>query len=154
VAAGADVAFMNVHGIRKDLPAGPLTRKDLLEILPFRNILTTFRVSGAELLRVVRFHLETGTKILISGVSAKWKKRRDGTVELHDVEVAGAPIDRGRSYICAASDYVVGHAKEYLGTEINQPVFLRMTMAQAVEAEVRKQGKIGEVRFPGLRRIE
>ena len=41
-AADADVGFMNNAGIRKNLSAGPITKRDIFEILPFRNILTTF----------------------------------------------------------------------------------------------------------------
>ena len=48
-AVQADVSFMNSTGIRKDMAAGPITKKDIFEILPFRNLLTTFPVTGSQL---------------------------------------------------------------------------------------------------------
>ena len=37
-AVHADVGFMNSHGIRSDKSAGPFTKQDLFEVLPFRNL--------------------------------------------------------------------------------------------------------------------
>ncbi len=48
-AAGADVGFMNTSGIRKNMPAGSITKRDLFEILPFRNILMKFELTGRQI---------------------------------------------------------------------------------------------------------
>ena len=54
-AAHADVAFMNDGGIRKDVSAGRITKQDLFEVLPFRNVLMTFQLSGKQLQSIVTF---------------------------------------------------------------------------------------------------
>jgi 2',3'-cyclic-nucleotide 2'-phosphodiesterase (5'-nucleotidase family) len=138
VAAGAEVAFMNVHGIRKDKRAGPLTRKDLFEILPFHNLLATFRLSGDDLRRILLHHIALESKILISGLEVEWRRRTDGSVELLRVEVDGEPLERNRSYVCAASDFLAGHAQEYLGLTVDRPLYLRTTMREAVSAAARE----------------
>ena len=46
---GADFAIHNRGGIRKRLVPGPLTRRDLFELLPFDNDLVTMTLTGAEL---------------------------------------------------------------------------------------------------------
>ena len=138
-AARAEVAFTNNYGIRKDAPAGPLTKKDLFEILPFRNILTTFQLSGKDLRAVLLYYITAGSKIQITGISSRWKKHTNGSIDLLNVEVQGKPLNESRMYICAASDFFVGEAKRYLGLEIAQPIFLEQTVFEVVEKAVREE---------------
>jgi len=100
-AAHADVAFMNTHGIRKDVPAGPLTRKDLLEILPFRNVLMTFQLSGADIRKALRVHLEGKASLQFAGITGTWTRNADGSADLLSVEVLGRPLEDSRMYVCA-----------------------------------------------------
>ena len=135
-AAAADIGFMNDHGIRKDLRAGPITKRDLFEILPFRNILVTFELSGRQLRDVLTYYIERHPAIQITGLSAEWK-RSDGTVSLTKTDIGGKPLDDNRMYKCAASDFFVGDARHYIGVEVAQPIFLRQTVFEAVEKAVR-----------------
>lgn len=136
-AAAADVGFMNTHGIRKDQGAGPMTKRDLYEILPFRNVLVTFEMSGRGLTGVLRYMLEKHPAIQIAGMSATYSILPDGTVELYDVFVGGKPVEPEKMYKCVASDYMIGEAKRYLGTDIPQPYYLRQTLFEAVEKRIR-----------------
>ena len=142
VGAGAEVGFMNTHGIRKDQPAGPITKKDLFEILPFRNLLVTFQLSGKELLGVLRFAVEKRSTIQVAGLDAVIRKKSDGTAEVVKAEIGGKGIDPDRMYTCAASDYFVGESKGYLGLEIPRPITLRQTVFSVVEEAIRKAGTI------------
>jgi len=141
-AAAADVAFMNNHGIRKDQLAGPLTKRAIFEILPFRNILTTFQLSGKQLLQVMTYNLEKHPAIQIAGMTATYSRIAGGAVKLEDVQVQGQPLEEEKMYRCAASDYFVGEAKRYLGLEIQQPYYLKQTVFAAVEKAVRKAKRI------------
>ncbi len=140
--AHADVGFMNNTGIRANVSAGPLTKKELFEIMPFRNILTTFQLSGKELRSVITYCLSPRSSVSISGINCTWKKNTAGEREIVTLEVNGKPIDEGRMYICAASDYFVGEAKRYLGMEILQPIFLKQTVFAALEAAARNNPTI------------
>ncbi|MDE3057097.1 MAG: bifunctional metallophosphatase/5'-nucleotidase [Bacteroidota bacterium] len=137
-AAHADVGFMNDHGIRKNVPAGPITKQDLFEVLPFRNVLVTFQLSGTELEKIVRHFLSGHASVQISGIDCAWKKG-DAGIEIVSMKVDGKPFDENKTYIGAASDYLVGEAKRYLGIEIQQPIFLQQTVFEAVEKAVREQ---------------
>jgi 5'-nucleotidase/UDP-sugar diphosphatase len=141
-AAAAEIGFMNNHGIRKDLPVGPITKKDLFEVLPFRNILTTFELSGAQVREVVRYYLEQKPAVQMTGLSAHWKKSAGGAIEITTIEVQGKPLDNARMYKCAASDFLVGDARHYLGVEIQKPYFLQQTVFEAVEKAVRSAKRI------------
>jgi len=141
-AAGAEVGFMNNGGIRRDVAAGPVTRKTLFEVLPFRNILATFQLTGKQLRNVMVYNIEKKPGIQIAGMSGRWKKRPDGSVEFASITVGGKPLDDGRSYPCAASDYFVGEGKRYLGEQITLPVYLHTTVFEAVEKIVRERNVI------------
>jgi 2',3'-cyclic-nucleotide 2'-phosphodiesterase (5'-nucleotidase family) len=141
-AAHADVAFMNNSGIRANVSAGPLTKKELFEVMPFRNILTTFQLSGKQLQSVVLYCLGGRGSISFSGITCKWKKTSGGGPEIIALEVGGKPIVDDRMYICAASDYLVGEAKRYLGVEVLQPTFLKQTVFSALEAGARRAREI------------
>jgi 2',3'-cyclic-nucleotide 2'-phosphodiesterase (5'-nucleotidase family) len=142
VAAGADVGFMNTHGIRKDQPAGPMTKGDLFEILPFRNLLATFQLSGAELTEVVRRSLEQRSAIQIAGLTARFARNGDHRAEVREVLINGKPVEPEAMYRCAASDYFVGEAKNYLGMDLRQPTMLQRTVFAAVEEAIRKEQTI------------
>jgi 2',3'-cyclic-nucleotide 2'-phosphodiesterase (5'-nucleotidase family) len=141
-AVAAEVGFMNIYGIRSDVGPGPLTKLELSQVLPFRNVLTTFQLSGSELRSVLLHYLEEETSIIISGVSAQWTKEPGGRVSLLSVRVQGEVLDEERAYICSASDYFVGQAKRYIGVEIQKPTFLDQTLYDAVEDAVREAGVV------------
>jgi 2',3'-cyclic-nucleotide 2'-phosphodiesterase (5'-nucleotidase family) len=136
-AVGAEVAFMNNHGIRRDLPAGPITKRSLFETLPFRNVLVTFQLTGSQLRDIVRHDLEKHPAIQIAGLNVRWKRGVGGEIVSLSMSVGGRTLDDARSYRCVANDYVVGEAPRYLGLDIPSPMYLRQTLFEAVLEEIR-----------------
>jgi 2',3'-cyclic-nucleotide 2'-phosphodiesterase (5'-nucleotidase family) len=137
-AAGAEVGFTNNHGLRKDLVAGPLTKRDLYEVLPFRNVLATFQISGKDLRSIMMYYLTKKPAVQITGVMCQWRRTDGGDIEIVKLEVNGKPVDDGRMYICATSDFFAGQSEGYIGREIERPVFLHQTVFEAVENAARK----------------
>jgi len=45
---GIDIAFQNSGGLRASIDAGEVTMGEVLTVLPFQNVLSTFRLSGAD----------------------------------------------------------------------------------------------------------
>jgi 5'-nucleotidase / UDP-sugar diphosphatase len=136
-AVHADVAFMNNHGMRKDLPAGPITKMDLFEILPFRNVLTTFQLSGKQVKSVVEFYVKRRPPIQISGITCNWSGNKDSEIKITNLEINGKPFEEDRTYVCTANDYLAGEAKRHLGLEPQQIIYLNMTLFNEVEKAVR-----------------
>jgi 5'-nucleotidase / UDP-sugar diphosphatase len=141
-AAGADIGLTNTHGLRKDVPAGPLTRRDIYEVLPFRNLLATFQISGTQLRSILTYYFTKKPAIQLTGVVCEYRKIPGGEVELVKVEVDGKPLIDNKRYVCATSDFLVGQAQGYIGMEILQPIYLRDTMFGVVEKAARKAGVI------------
>jgi 2',3'-cyclic-nucleotide 2'-phosphodiesterase (5'-nucleotidase family) len=138
----ANVAFMNSHGIRKDMAAGPVTKKDLYEILPFRNLLVTFQLTGEQLARVMAYRIAEKSTIQVAGMTARWKKGADGGLDLQELLVEGKAVDPRRSYTCVANDYLVGEAERYLGVPVEMPIVLNATLFDAVYAEFKRQSPV------------
>ncbi len=141
-AALADVAFTNNHGIRKNVSAGPMKKRDLFEVLPFRNILVTFQLTGKQIQDIVKNYILNNSSIQISGIKCSWKKSANGEIEFLSFTINGKPLDTKKNYIAAASDYFVGEAKRYLGVEVVNPSFSQQTVFAAVEKKLRKEKTI------------
>ena len=142
VGAGADVGFMNDHGIRRDIPAGPLTKKMLFEIIPFRNTLVTFQLSGVQLHDIMVYNIEHRPAIQIAGMSGTYKRKPDGGVDFLSITIGGRALEPRRTYTCAASDFFVGDSKQYLGQEIPRTVDLRATVFEVVLTALRAEGDV------------
>ncbi|HXX63595.1 MAG TPA: bifunctional UDP-sugar hydrolase/5'-nucleotidase [Bacteroidota bacterium] len=142
VGAGADVGFMNDHGIRRDVPAGPLTKKTVFEIIPFRDVLVTFQLSGVQLHDIMVFNIEHRPAIQIAGMSGTYKRKPDGSVEFLSIEIGGRALEPQRTYTCAASDFFAGDSEKYLGQEIPRTVDLRSTVFDVVLNALRAAGDI------------
>lgn len=137
-AAGAEIGFANSHGIRKDVAAGPLTKRDVYEVLPFRNVLVTFQLSGKQLRSIMDYYLNRKPAIEFTGIACEWKKAADGKAEVVGIKVNGTPVDDSRMYTCATSDFFAGQSKQYIGMELDRVIFLNDTVFDVVVAAARK----------------
>jgi 5'-nucleotidase len=113
-AANSDLAIVNGGGIRGDRvhPAGPMTRRRLIEIHPFGNVVCTLAVPG----RVVIEALEHGVSRLpatagqfpqVSGLTFQVNPDATPGARVSDVRVGNAPIDRNRTYTLAIPDFLL-----------------------------------------------
>ncbi len=116
---GADIAFLNSGGIRKNIMAGPITKKDINEMLPFQNYVELFDCSGKELKAIAQENaeaqgLETHGILQLSGLSYSWRK--DGRkVIVSDIKVNDKPVQDDKIYRVASVDYVNGSYDKYYG---------------------------------------
>jgi 5'-nucleotidase len=109
----ADVALMNGGGIRTDrvVPAGPLTRRDVLSLLPFTNVVTKLAVTGAQLRQALeqslsRVEREGGGFLQVSGLRMVFDPREASGQRVRAVEVGGTPLDLARTYTVAVVDWI------------------------------------------------
>ncbi|MGA3288120.1 MAG: bifunctional UDP-sugar hydrolase/5'-nucleotidase [Bacteroidota bacterium] len=144
-ATGADVGFMNSVGIRKDLSAGPITKRDLFEILPFRDILTKFKLTGKQIRAIMEYYLTQYPDIQTAGIQCKWKQKADGGIEFMTFLIDGKPLDENKTYVGVASDYMMGEAKKYLGIETPRVTLLDQTIFSVVEKKIRKTKEISSL---------
>jgi 2',3'-cyclic-nucleotide 2'-phosphodiesterase (5'-nucleotidase family) len=156
---GTDVAFLNSGGIRKDLAAGPVTKMDIYEILPFDNKIVTFPLTGAQLTKIAMHNIGLekdsyqGT-LQLSGLSYSWRGTSDrpGLVE---VKVNGVPIAPDTVYSVATIDYVAeANAEKYFGFAVTDIKETDLALTQLVLEEVQKAGEISSKIDGRARKIE
>ncbi len=115
---GADIGITNSSGIRRDVPAGNITKLDLFEIAPFRNYLCTFRITGKEVRALLQRYIESlaqgRSSLDFSGVRCTWENTPAGAV-LRSATVGAAPIDDAATYRCGTIDFVINQGERYLG---------------------------------------
>lgn len=115
LATGSDVGLMNGGSIRADeiIRMGPLTKRDVLSMLPFKNKVVKVELSGATLRQVLEHGVarsaedaEPGRFPQVSGVKFTFDTTRPPGSRIVSLTVNDKPLDEKKNYTLAASDYV------------------------------------------------
>lgn len=112
--AAADVAMMNAGTIRGDrmYPAGPLTKRTLLEMHPFGNVICKLAVPGRLILAalnhgVSKLPASAGQFPQVSGLPMKVDANKAAGDRVTDVHVGGQPLDPDKTYSLATPDFIL-----------------------------------------------
>ncbi len=116
----ADVAFMNPGGVRASLDhPGAITLSDLFSVTPFGNDLVTLEMTGAEIEAVLaqQFRADRNNILQISeGSSFAWRSAPGGGVVMPgSVRIAGAPLDRARTYLIVTNAFLASGGDGFTG---------------------------------------
>jgi len=97
-----DIAIVNMGGMRCEWQAGPVTRGDVFELMPFDNELVVLTLKGEDIIALCESFAKYGGQ----GVAGMRVKTVDG--HLADVQVGGKPVNPKARYTVATSDYLSG----------------------------------------------
>jgi 2',3'-cyclic-nucleotide 2'-phosphodiesterase (5'-nucleotidase family) len=105
---GIDVAIMNNGGIRRDLPAGPVSYGDLYELHPFGNNVVRVSVTGAVLRQALERALVSGRPgFHVSGVRVRFDSRKPAGQRIVDLRrLDGSRIQPRRTYVVGVTDFL------------------------------------------------
>ncbi len=98
----ADVAIVNVGGLRCDIPAGPVTLRKIYELMPFDNELVILTLPGSELMELCNLFAAAGGQ----GMSGLRLEIKHGKAQ--NMTVNGRNIRPEQNYTIATSDYLAG----------------------------------------------
>ncbi|OGR82466.1 MAG: hypothetical protein A3J74_07910 [Elusimicrobia bacterium RIFCSPHIGHO2_02_FULL_57_9] len=103
--AGTDIAVQNGGGIRADMDGGPLTPREIFNIMPFDNRVVKLTMKG----RLIRDAINHGTgkglqMLQVSGISFFYNRDKAQT---SSVFVGSKPLDDEASYTVATLDFLV-----------------------------------------------
>ncbi len=102
-APGAQVAIMNAGGLRTGLRAGPVTRGEVMEALPFGNTVATLELTGGDLRDAVVHGLSQAGR----GGFPQWAGLRLEGLALQVQAGAGwAPLDPAARYRVATNNFL------------------------------------------------
>lgn len=109
--AGTEIALINAGMVRSGIPAGPVTLKRVMEVLPFDSTLTSFSATGAQLKdalenSVSRLPQSAGRFLQVSGIAVVVDPTAASGARITTVLVNGLPLDPARRYSVAADHFI------------------------------------------------
>lgn len=104
----ADFAFMNLGGVRADIKSGPVTYRNVFDVMPFDNMLVSFKCNGAFLKKIIETRIEGGRHgMIVSGGKVIYSKKREDFDRVTSLEIAGKPWDPNKIYTVATTDFLM-----------------------------------------------
>jgi len=120
---GYTIALQNSGGIRASLDAGDVTLGEIMTILPFQNTLSTFKVTGQQLLSAIENGVsqvedEKGKFPQVSGMRYTFnlaKPPNEGRVTSIEIDENGSwkPLDLNKTYGMVSNNFIRGGGDGY-----------------------------------------
>lgn len=119
---GAEVFALNSGKIRRALSAGPITRKDVYDVLPFGGNLVLTAMNGRQLLALLNKGCEFAGKpqlgrgfLQVSGLRFSWDPKGPAMAKVlpESVYVGASPLELERIYSVATEAYIFGGGDGY-----------------------------------------
>jgi 2',3'-cyclic-nucleotide 2'-phosphodiesterase (5'-nucleotidase family) len=118
--AAAEIAIVNSGGIRGNrvLAPGPLTKRNLLELVPFLNVVCKLEVPGRVILEalnngVSRLPATDGRFPQVSGMTVRVDGRAPPGSRVQEVRINGENLDLDRVYTIAIPDFIFNGGDGY-----------------------------------------
>lgn len=106
---GAVAAFINTAGMRGDILAGPVTVRQIYQVMPFDNTIATIEITGAQMLELMRRNISgDGCLMEVSGIEVVYSLDDKGGVADLGITMGGKPVDPQAYYKVATSDFLAG----------------------------------------------
>jgi 5'-nucleotidase / UDP-sugar diphosphatase len=128
--AKADISIINSGSIRGDrvFPAGPITRRTLVEIHPFGNVICKISLTGRLVLEalnsgVAKLPATAGQFPQVSGLTMRVTPSAPAGSRVSDVRIGGQPLDPARTYTVAIIDYMLSGGDQYTML-VDQPILI------------------------------
>lgn len=114
----ADVAFTNGGGIRSSIPAGQVTKGDILTVLPFGNTVRVIELKGADILAAIENGIDEypeakGAFPHIAGMTVKFDSSMEAGNKVTELKIAGELVDLEKTYTMATNDFLVAGGDGY-----------------------------------------
>ncbi|QZA33572.1 5'-nucleotidase C-terminal domain-containing protein [Hydrogenibacillus sp. N12] len=104
------IAFMNAGGIRGDIPAGEITRRQIFEIEPFSNFISVIRMRGKDILEILKYSYtrdgRNSIDLQVSGMNYTIVTDALGNFKAVRATVNGEPLDENAVYDVLVPDYI------------------------------------------------
>lgn len=137
-----DVAIVNFGGLRTQIPAGPVTVRNIFELMPFENDLVVLRLKGSDLHELFDGFAAIGGQ----GVAGVRMGIRNGKAV--DVLIGGKPLSEDRVYVVATNNFLAegnDDMPQLLRTEsrVNTGIKIRDMLIDYIRMENSNGRKIG-----------
>jgi len=108
-AAGAAIAFHNRTGIRTDMKAGLVRRRDVYEVSPFGNTVVAMDLSGAQVLELLEHSVAEERFLLeVSGLEFEYDARGPPGKRVLRAAAGGQDLQPSKTYRVATNSFLAG----------------------------------------------
>lgn len=116
--SGADVALTNGGGIRATIDMGPVTKGEVLTVLPYGNTVRVIELTGADILAAIENGVDSypeakGAFPHIAGMTVSFDATQPAGSRVVELNIAGTPVDPAATYTLATNDYLVAGGDGY-----------------------------------------
>lgn len=109
-----DIAIHNSAGIRANLPAGPITYRDVYAVDIFGNTVVTGKWTGRQVREMLEVSVNGHHAIFqVSGLKMTYTRKRPAGTRVVEVWVNGVPLDSDRVYTVATNSYLASGTGDY-----------------------------------------
>ncbi|WP_282938346.1 5'-nucleotidase C-terminal domain-containing protein [Paenibacillus sp. RC67] len=115
---GADIALTNGGGIRASIEAGPITKGQVITVLPFGNYIQTKKVKGSDIVAALELGVSSYPESLggfphVGGITFTLDAGKPSGSRVSEVKVKGQPIDADKLYVLATNDFMAAGGDQY-----------------------------------------
>ena len=115
---GADIAVVNGGGLRSDLPAGDVTRGDIMAIFPFGNTIQVAEIKGKTIREMLEhavfgYPASFGGFLDISGMTYSYDPTQMIGHRVGDIYIGDELLDEDKTYTMASNDFLFSGGDDY-----------------------------------------
>jgi 2',3'-cyclic-nucleotide 2'-phosphodiesterase (5'-nucleotidase family) len=142
--SGADVAMINGGSIRTSIAAGPVSRGDLIAVLPFGNTTAVIEVTGAELVAMLENGLSgypepSGAFPQVGGLTYSFNSEAEPGVRSSGWIVSDRPLDPEAKYLLVTTDFLLAGGDNYEMLKGKRVLFEYGTVDELLSAYMAEQ---------------
>ncbi|MGQ9678730.1 MAG: bifunctional metallophosphatase/5'-nucleotidase [bacterium] len=109
-----EIAVHNAAGIRANIPAGPVTYRDIYQVDVFGNTVVTGKWSGKQVKEMLEVSVNGHHAIFqVSGLKMNYTLKKPPGERVLSVFVNGEPLDSTRIYSVATNSYLAAGSGDY-----------------------------------------
>ncbi len=130
-----DVALFNGGGIRATIDEGPVTKGEVLTVLPFGSSAVAIELSGSDVLAAIENGLSEyptprGAFPQVSGMTVRFDSTLPPQERVVEIMIGGAPLDLMATYTMATIDFTAAGGDEY--TMLKKPIIQEGATCDAI----------------------
>lgn len=125
-----EIFIHNTGGSRMDLLPGSLTRRQLIDLFPFNDVLISMEVPGYTLKKFIKSGLVPWNKYTYSGITVSFDKIGPNRVKNLQIKINGKPLEKRQIYRVGTNSYI---ARQALFTDLPQKQVGNQKVSQLIE---------------------
>ena len=125
-----EIFIHNTGGTRMDLLPGSLTRRQLIDLFPFNDVLISMEVPGYTLKKFIKSGLVPWNKYTYSGITVFFDKIGPNRVKNLQIKINGKPLEKRQIYRVGTNSYI---ARQALFTDLPQKQVGNQKVSQLIE---------------------